>query len=63
MQELLNKTKKTELWVSVLGMVATARAPKLGLTVEQTYSLCVMVVGYALSRGYHKGKQASAGGE
>lgn len=56
----MDKLKQRELWVTLGGMAATALAPKLGLTVEQTYSLCVMVAGYALSRGYHKGKQAEA---
>ena len=57
---MMDKMKQRELLVTLGGMAATALAPRLGLTVDQTYSLCVMVGCYALSRGYHKGKQAEA---
>ncbi len=60
-KELIGKLAKTELWVTVLGMLAAMMAPKLGIPPEQMtdflMSLTGIVMTYVAGRSYSKPRE------
>ena len=60
-KELIGKLAKTELWVTLLGMIAALLATKMGLPEEQLQTLLMSISGlavtYVAGRSYAKPRE------